>query len=272
MSWHYSQALVAEYSAECFPGGDAFAQLRETDMPATYCWRDRTTESLNLFQYGMTLQPSTEDHGAGLLTWYRVAFLARTSALRGQCGVAQDWMESDPVYGGRTCELLRRFAQPMYSVKIARHYAPADWTELSQDLPKSGMHHAGSSWELTQLDCITNASGYGSMLPTPTARDWKDTFGMGTERADGKSRLDRLPMMLFNLVRSAGISSMTLKGLTAARIVALKDRAEVTITGQDYCPELPEWAMGWPVGWTALESSGTGKFHQWLLSHGKFST
>jgi hypothetical protein len=157
----------------------------------------------------------------------------------------------------------------MYSVKIVRRYAPADWPRLSQDLPKSGMHHAGSSWELIVLDCITNATGYGSSLPTPTARDWKDTFGMGTKRMDGKTRLDRLPMLLFSLVRSAGISLKTLKALTDARIVEVKGRGEVLISGQDYCPELPEWVMGWPVGWTALEPLEMDRFQQWQLSHGK---
>ena len=270
MSWHFSQALVAEYSEANSLDGAVFAALREMDMPAAYCWRDKTTECLSLFQFGMMSQPLTEDLGAELLMWYREGFLVTTSALREQCGGETVWKESDPAFGGRTCGLLARFARPLYSVKIARHYAPADWPQLSKDLPRWGMHHAGSSWELTAWDCITNASGYGSSLPTPRARDWKDTFGMGTERKDGKTRLDRLPMLLFSLVRSAGISLKTLKALTAARIVEVKDRVEVLISGPDYCPELSEWAMGWPVGWTALEPLETDKFQQWLLSHGEF--
>lgn len=272
MSWHYSQALVAEYLEACSQAGAAFAPLRETDTPATYCWRDKTTECLNLFQFGMMSQASTDDPGAALLTWYREAFLARTSALREQCGDATAWRVNDPVYGGRTCGLLTRFVRPMFSVKIARHYASVDWAKLSEDLPRSGMRHAGSFWALTARDCITNASGYGSTLPTPTARDWKDTFGMNPARTDGKTRLDRLPMLLFSLVRSAGISLKTLKALTDAKTVEVKDRVEVMISGPDYCPELPEWVMGWPVGWTALESLATDRFQQWLLSHGKFYT
>lgn len=272
MSWHYSQALVGVFLVESSLDGAVFAPLKETDMPATYCWRDRTTECLSLFQFGMMSEPSMEDPGAALLTWYREGFLVRTSALREQCGDATGWRVNDPVYGARTCGLLARFALPMYSVRIARRYEPADWARLSKDLPRSGMHHAGLSWELTARDCITNASGYGSTLPTPTARDWKDTFGMGTERTDGKTRLDRLPMLLFSLVRSAGMSLTTLKALTDARTVEVKDRVQVLISGQDYCPELPEWAMGWPVGWTELGSLETDRFQQWLLSHGKFYT
>jgi hypothetical protein len=160
----------------------------------------------------------------------------------------------------------------MYSVKIARRYGPADWQKLSQDLPRSGMHHDGSSWELILSDCIINASGFGSMLPTPTARDWKDTFGMSTERSDGKTRLDRMPMLIFSVARSAGISSTTIKAHTDVRIVVLKGLVELMITGLDYCPEFAEWAMGWPIGWTESKPLETDKFQQWLLSHGKFYT
>ena len=76
-------------------------------------------------------------------------------------------------------------------------------------------------------DCITNASDCGFTLPTPTARDWKDTFGMGTVRPDGKSRLDRLPMLLFSLVRDAGISpNERPPGPENAKTVVVKDQVE----------------------------------------------
>jgi hypothetical protein len=270
MSWHYSQGLVVEYLEASSQDGAVFAPLKETDTPETYCWRDKTTESLSLFQFGMTCELSTADPGVALLTWFRGDFLVRTSALREQCGDATAWRVSDPVYGGRCCALLGRFALPMFSVKTRPPCELQDWFKSSKDLPRSAMLHAGSLWELIPSDCITNASGFGSTLPTPTARDWKDTFGMSPERRDGKTRLDRLPMLLFSLVRSAGMSSTTLKALTAARTVELKDLAQVEISGPDYCPELPEWVMGWPIGWTELKPLATDRFQQWLLSHGRY--
>lgn len=95
---------------------------------------------------------------------------------------------------------------------------------------------------------------------------------MTPERKDGKTRLDRLPMLLFSLVRSAAIFSTPAKAHTAVKTVELKDRALVEISGPDYCPELPEWVMGWPIGWTELKPLETDRFQQWLLSHGKFYT
>jgi hypothetical protein len=33
-------------------------------------------------------------------------------------------------------------------------------------------------------------------------------------------------------------------------------------------PTFPEWLMGWPIGWTALEPLATDKYQQWLEQHG----
>jgi len=270
MSWHFSQALVEVYSEELSTDGEQFALLKSSDMPETYCWHDRTTECLNLFQYGMTSDPSTVDHGAELLMWYREDFLARTSAQREQCADARGWMVNGPVYGGRCCELLARHNLLLFSAKTRLLSAQVDLTKLSKGLPPSGMCAGGSLSELTLLDLITEGSDYGSMLPTPTARDWKDTIGMGTVRNDGKTRLDRLPMLLFEYVRRAGISSKTNAEPTDAQIVKLMGLVELEISGRDYCPELPEWLMGWPIGWTDLKPLETDRFQQWLLLHGKY--
>jgi len=54
MSWHFSQALVAEYSQANCLDGEPFAPLRSTTMREAYCWRGKMTESVDLFQFGMT--------------------------------------------------------------------------------------------------------------------------------------------------------------------------------------------------------------------------
>lgn len=71
VSWHFSQALVEDFSQATCSDGERFAPLRSTTTREAYLWRDRTTEALDLFQFGMTLQPSTQDLGAELLTWCR---------------------------------------------------------------------------------------------------------------------------------------------------------------------------------------------------------
>jgi hypothetical protein len=34
-------------------------------------------------------------------------------------------------------------------------------------------------------------------------------------------------------------------------------------------PTWVEWLMGWPLGWTAFDALGTGRFRLWLDSHGE---
>lgn len=74
MSWHYSRALVEEYSEASCQDGERFALLKTSDTPETYCWRDKMTESLSLFQFGMMSDPSMGDFGKELLTWYLGGF------------------------------------------------------------------------------------------------------------------------------------------------------------------------------------------------------
>jgi len=272
MSWHFSQALVEEYLEEYSTDGELFAQLRSSDMPEAYCWHDKMTEFLSLFQFGMMSGPLRAKPGEDLLKWYREGFLVRTSALREQCGDARGYQVNGPVYGGICSELLPRFSLPMFSVKILQNSDSKDLEKLCESLPQSGTCADGLLWELMLSDCIINGNAYGSTLPTPTARDWKDTFGMTPERVDGKTRLDRLPMLLFEFARRAGLSTKTNWANTDAQTVVLMDLVEIKITGPDYCPELPEWVMGWPVGWTELKPLETDRFQQWLLLHGRCYT
>ena len=92
MSWHYSQALVAAYLAASSLDGGLFAPLKETDMPETYCWRDKTTESLNLFQFGMMSAPSTADPGVG--SWIAYLLVSRANRSRSQAN-KQEPMTTD---------------------------------------------------------------------------------------------------------------------------------------------------------------------------------
>lgn len=91
---------------------------------------------------------------------------------------------------------------------------------------------------------------------------------MGTVRPDGKSRLDRLPMLVFHCARSAGIDLNSLTP-TDARTVSVKGLT-VTLEGKEFSPELSEWLMGWPVGWTDLGPLEMDKFLQWQRTHGVF--
>ena len=77
MSWHFSQALVAEYSAATSSGGEPSAPLSVMPTPQAFLHSDRMTEFSKLSRSGMTFAPLTEDLGEALLTWFLAGFHAK---------------------------------------------------------------------------------------------------------------------------------------------------------------------------------------------------
>lgn len=234
-------------------------------MRDAFCWRDKTTESLDLFQFGMTSEPSTARIGEELLTWFREASRASTLAWRARCGAAEESGARAAASGPNTSASSQRSSPHTFSGRTPPRSAPKASTESFESLPASGSFADGSLSELRIAECRTSETASGSLLPTPTARDWKDTPGMTPTRRDGKTRTDRLPMLLFSAARSAGID-MSSRTDTAARTVSLKGW-KVRIAGGEYSPELPEWLMGWPIGWTDCAPLGTDRFLAWQLEH-----
>jgi len=72
------------------------------------------------------------------------------------------------------------------------------------------------------------ANGSGSLLPTPIARDWKDTPGMA-KRAGKRKRTDTLPRAIFA-------------------------REQTPARGGIVNPAFSLWLMGFPDGWLAISS------------------
>src|SRR5690606_17836136 len=106
MSWLFSRALVAEFSAATSWDGAPSAPL--SVMPTQHkFWRnDKTMDASQLSRFGLTCAVLTEDLGAALLTWFRADSRVRTYPLPGMapalmasaldCGAK--WHESSVKY------------------------------------------------------------------------------------------------------------------------------------------------------------------------------
>ena len=163
MSWHYSQALVEEYSEASCSAGAPSAQLSSTLTPLLYCAPDRMTAFSRLSRFGMTCAPLTEDRGAALLTWYLAGFPAKTSA---QPARVQALQESGQDCGEKWRVSLARFDPASRLWRTAQHSLGADLTSCSVTWPRWGTMRAGECWALSMPVLRTNGNESGSW-PTP---------------------------------------------------------------------------------------------------------
>jgi hypothetical protein len=231
MSWLFSQALVAEYSA--VTSSDGAPSAPSSVMPTRHkFWRnDKPMDCSRLSRFGLTCAVLTEGHGEALLTWFREGFLARTSRPQ-----ATAWESQDPApdCGGKWHELsMREEVLPWCSVT----------------LPKWGMTRDGVLSERLTSERPTSETGSGSSQKTPISR-W--------------------PTPVASMSKGSSPAALTRKS-GADRSNDRLDHAVMALDGGHLNPEWVEWLMGWPIGWTDLRPLATDRFQSWLREHSNCS-
>ena len=116
----------------------------------------------------MTCAHLTADHGEALLTSFRAAFLAKTSA---QQEKAQASTESEAGSGPRWLESSVRFDRGSSSWKTHRQLFAEVLDESSVILPRWGMIRDGVVFQRPKSELHTDGIDFGSLLPTPVASD-----------------------------------------------------------------------------------------------------
>jgi hypothetical protein len=235
MSWLFSRALVAEYSADISLDGAQSALWSGTHTQRASWLPVKTTDAFRLSRSGMTYRPLTDDHGEGVLMSFLEAFPARTFLQQER---EPELMENEAGCGDTWHASLARYDQATSSWKTHQYSLLGGLEPFLETWPRWGMMHAGECWELATPELPTNESESGSW-PTPT----KST---------------------------AGKSDRTLEMVKQGKRQQTLDRA-LAIRGHGVGlpnPMWVEWLMGWPTDWTALQPLETDKFQQWLHSHG----
>lgn len=235
MSWLYSRVLVEAYSAASCSDGEPSAQSSGSPTPQAYLSPGRMTAFSRPSRFGMTFAPLPDAHGEELLTWYREASRAKTSALPGK---AQDSTESAPASGPKWRALLGKYDPGTHSLKTSQRSLLEDSTECLRILPRSGSMRSGELFlraplvpHIHENDC--------SLWPTPTKSQATHGFGF-TSRTVGR----------YN-----------------ATILALADEI-----GYKPSAATQEALMAFPERWTSLQSLGMPKFQQWQQQHGTCCT
>jgi hypothetical protein len=236
MSWHFSQALVAEFSVDTSSDGGAFAPSNTTTMPEAFSSHGRTTDASRRSRYGMTFAPLTDALGEAVLTWFLEASRARTSAPQARVQVSAD---HDPDCGPRWRGLSVRFNQDTSGWRTVRCLLEEDLDWSSLTLPRWGSLHDGELWERTTQEPRTSATGSGCW-PTPCASEARQGY---QNRNNGK------------------------KGSQESLTTVVQGGPSDQVGGS-LNPTWVEWLMGWPLGWTDCGASATDRFREWCSAHG----
>ena len=146
-------------------------------------------------------------------------------------GKELDLMESDQDCGKKWQGSFAKYDQHTHSLRTHQCSLFEDSTEYCATLPKWGSMRIGECWELPMLEQNTNETEYG-LWPTPT-----------TPSGGGNC------------------------GGSGAYKNAIKNGTHIP---HSINPNLYEWLMGWPIGWTDLNVRVTDKSRFALQQHGEF--
>ena len=235
MSWHYSQALVAAYSADTCLAGAPFAPLSGSPIPQAFLCSDRMTAFSRLSRFGMTFKPLTADLGAELLMWFLAGSLARTLA---QPEKEQALTAPEVECGSTWRGSLARFDRATSSWRTPQCSLLEGLDEFSETWPRWGMMQNGECSERAMSAHRIGETESGSW-PTPKCQDSRGAL------------VDRKKCNLAEVVHGGELTPQNRK----ARLN----------------PNWVEWLMGWPIGWTDLKPLEMDRFQQWCGSHGKQS-
>jgi hypothetical protein len=256
MSWLFSRALVAEYSAGTCSDGARSALLSASPTPQAFLPSDRMTAFSRPSRFGMTFAPLTDGLGVELLTWFLAAFRARTSRLPAR---AQESTANAPDCGGRWRELSVRYDRDSSSWRTHRSLWDEDLSACSLILPKWGSMRDGVLSELQMLERPTTANDAG-LLPTPPASNTQAHH----MRSGGRTARSCWPTPTVNDSKSCTLplSQVKRKSIPGA---LLRDGEKA---GGQLNPPWVEWLMGWPLGWTDLKPLETDRFRRVQQEHG----
>lgn len=279
MSWHCSQALVAEFSAVISLDGDVSAPSSTTPTPEAYYWPDKTTEHSRLSRFGMMSEPLTGGRGEELLMWYLAGFRARTS-VRQEMGQVSAASAAD--FGSRWHGSFARYDRDTSSWKTAQCSLVEDLERFSETWPRWGSMRNGVSYQRQTPERYISENESG-LWATPTTMDKlppKSADALHREATiarPGRSKPANLRDQVSNMHRwpTPQVSDNRDRGnMSTAAIARRMEKGKqvmlsmcVSSENGRLNPDWVEWLMGWPIGLTDLKPLETAKFREWQQQH-----
>lgn len=163
MSWLFSRALVEGYLAANCLDGEPCAPLNVMPTQHPFWHRDKTTDFLNHFLFGRMSAHLTESLGAGLLTWFRAGFPARTSAPPER---EPELKAREADFGWKWPGSLAKYDPLTSSWKTRQCSLLGGLDEFSETWPRWGSMRNGELLPLPTLVPRTSVNEFG-LWPTP---------------------------------------------------------------------------------------------------------
>lgn len=278
MSWLFSRALVEAYSAATCSDLKPSAPLSVMPTPHRFWRNDKPMDVCRLSRFGLTCAVFTGNHGEDLLTWFRVDFLARTSAQR-----AKEWalMEPDQGFGGKWQELSVRYSPDTCSWKTHRCLWEEDLPLSSLTLPKWGLMRNGVVYRhrISERPISVIVSGLWR-TPSASVIAPKSTVTKLTGRSPNDPQVglaDQVaargrgmwPTPVATMAKGSSPAALTRRS-GADRSNDRLDHAVMAADGGQLNPDWVEWLMGWPIGWTDLKPLAMDRWQEWQQQHSRY--
>ena len=237
MSWHFSRALVAEFSGENSSAGEQFVRLKKILLHGTYWFPGKTTEALPHSPFGMIYKHLTENNGRELLAWFLAGFPAKTYQLPER---ARELRENEAACGEKWPESLAKFNPDLFLWKTRQSLLFEDSGESLEIWPRWGMTRGMEFWEANQSAVAPMGKGFGFSLMRPTA-------------SDGLRHVFKVASLIRDGHQDGNLSEQ----------LARAHRLKLT-------PLASEILMGWPETWTDCDALATDSVQHWRQWHSEF--
>jgi hypothetical protein len=239
MSWHYLRVQEEESSQDVCSGGELLPPLKSKITHAEFYCNGKLMDSYLDSLSGTTFAHSMANLGQEKSMSSQAVFHARTLVPQEK---AQDLTESDQDSGEKWQGSFAKYDPVTHSLRTPQCSLFEDSTEFCAILPKWGLMLNGELWEQQTLVQSTRGieSGLSPNLPPPPSKWPTPTTPSGGGNCGGSGAYKN----------------------------AIKNGTHIP---HSINPNLYEWLMGWPIGWTDLAPVVTGRWPFVPQQHGKYS-
>jgi hypothetical protein len=259
MSWHFLPGQEAESWGLNSSVGEPCAPLKSTPSVGRRFSDDSVMDAYRGSLFGTISAHSTDVPGEGASISLPEDSLARIYQQRAEAGVSR---ESVVVCGKRWPVSSVKFNPDTCWWRTHHCLFPADLTSCSLTLPRWGMMRNGELSERTMPERLTSGTGSGYWR-TPNASDGEGGIMEMREGASGHYKL-RDHVQPVNQRYWPTPTQADAMGGPGNSGRAGGDNLRTVASGA-LNPDWVEWLMGWPVGWTSLESLEFANIKPWSV-------